>query len=102
VSMKMTAFWDIAPRSLVEVDRRFRDAQCLHHQGDGGRFSVLFPVFCLKTETGPSFQNVLILLFHNSDDGQSLEEQFYTSSSETFELQLLSYLLKFYSVGITG
>jgi hypothetical protein len=23
-SMKMTVFWDIAPCSLVEVDRRFR------------------------------------------------------------------------------
>jgi hypothetical protein len=34
VSVKMTAFWDIAPRSLVEVNRRFRGAYCLHHQGD--------------------------------------------------------------------
>jgi hypothetical protein len=32
--MKMTAFWDIAPCSLVEVDRHFRGAYCLHHQGD--------------------------------------------------------------------
>jgi hypothetical protein len=31
-SMKMTAFWDIVPCSLVEVDRRFRGAYCLHHQ----------------------------------------------------------------------
>jgi hypothetical protein len=30
----MTAFWDIAPCSLVEVDRRFRGAYCLHHQDD--------------------------------------------------------------------
>jgi hypothetical protein len=29
-----TAFWDTAPCSLVEVDRRFRDAYCLHHNGD--------------------------------------------------------------------
>jgi hypothetical protein len=29
-SMKI-AFWDIASCSLVEVDRRFRDAYCLHH-----------------------------------------------------------------------
>jgi hypothetical protein len=34
--MKVTAFWDTAPRSLVEVYRRFRDAYCLHHQGDDG------------------------------------------------------------------
>jgi hypothetical protein len=33
-SMKMTAFWDVAPLSLVEVDQCFRDAYCLHHQGD--------------------------------------------------------------------
>jgi hypothetical protein len=33
-NVKMTAFWDIEPRSLVEVDRRFRGAYCLHHQGD--------------------------------------------------------------------
>jgi hypothetical protein len=30
--MKMTAFCDIAPCSLVEVDRRFRDAYCLYQQ----------------------------------------------------------------------
>jgi hypothetical protein len=27
-SMKMTAFWDIAPCNLTEVDRRFRDVYC--------------------------------------------------------------------------
>jgi hypothetical protein len=27
--MKMTAFWDIAPYTLVEVDRRFRSAYCI-------------------------------------------------------------------------
>jgi hypothetical protein len=31
-SKKMTAFWNIAPCSLVDVNRRFRDAYCLHHQ----------------------------------------------------------------------
>jgi hypothetical protein len=33
-SIKMIALWDIAPCSLVEVYRRFRDAYCLHNQGD--------------------------------------------------------------------
>jgi hypothetical protein len=28
-----TVFWDTAPCILVEVDRCFRDAYCLHHQG---------------------------------------------------------------------
>jgi hypothetical protein len=37
-SMKMTAFWDIALCSLVEVDRRFRGAYWLHPHiiDDGG------------------------------------------------------------------
>jgi hypothetical protein len=26
----MTAFWDMAPRNLMEVDRRFRGAYCLY------------------------------------------------------------------------
>jgi hypothetical protein len=30
----MKAFWDTAPCVLVEADRRFRDAYCLHQQGD--------------------------------------------------------------------
>jgi hypothetical protein len=29
----MKAFWDVAPCSLVEVDPRFRRAQCLNSQG---------------------------------------------------------------------
>jgi hypothetical protein len=33
-SMKMTAFWDIVPCSVVGVDRHFRGAYFLHHQGD--------------------------------------------------------------------
>jgi hypothetical protein len=33
-SMKMTASWDVAPCSIVEVYRRFRNAYCLLHQGD--------------------------------------------------------------------
>jgi hypothetical protein len=33
-SMKVTVFWDAAPRSLVETDRRFRSAYCLHQQAD--------------------------------------------------------------------
>jgi hypothetical protein len=32
-SMKFRVFWDVAPCSHVEVDRRFRGAYCLHHQG---------------------------------------------------------------------
>jgi hypothetical protein len=33
-SMKMTAFWDTALCSLVEIHRGFKGACCLYHQGD--------------------------------------------------------------------
>jgi hypothetical protein len=32
--MKMTAFWDVAPCSVVEVYQYFTGAYCHHHQGD--------------------------------------------------------------------
>jgi hypothetical protein len=31
---KMAVFWTVAPCSLVEVYRHFRDACCFHRQGD--------------------------------------------------------------------
>jgi hypothetical protein len=34
-SMKMTVFWDVAQCSVVEIDRRFRGAYCLHCPDDG-------------------------------------------------------------------
>jgi hypothetical protein len=34
-SMKIAAFWDMAPCSLVEAGRRFGGAYVLHHKGDG-------------------------------------------------------------------
>jgi hypothetical protein len=34
VVMKFRVFWEVAPFSHVEGDRRFRGAFCLHHQGD--------------------------------------------------------------------
>jgi hypothetical protein len=33
-SMKFRVFWDVAPCSHVEVDRRFRGAYCLHYHPD--------------------------------------------------------------------
>jgi hypothetical protein len=33
-SIKITALWVIVPCILVEADRHFRRAYCLHHQGD--------------------------------------------------------------------
>jgi hypothetical protein len=32
--LRLTAFWDIAPHSLILVDRRFRGVYSLHHQCD--------------------------------------------------------------------
>jgi hypothetical protein len=32
--MKMAVLWDVSPCSLVDIDRCFRGAYCLHHQGD--------------------------------------------------------------------
>jgi hypothetical protein len=32
--MKFGVFWDVAPCSHVEVDRRFKGAYYLHYQGD--------------------------------------------------------------------
>jgi hypothetical protein len=34
-TIKMAVFWDVAPCSLVEIDRSFREAYCLYHQSDG-------------------------------------------------------------------
>jgi hypothetical protein len=36
-TIKITAFWDSAPRSLVKTDRRFGGTYCLHHKGVGER-----------------------------------------------------------------
>jgi hypothetical protein len=33
-SMKIGAFWDVAPCRLIGVDRRFGGVYCLHRQGD--------------------------------------------------------------------
>jgi hypothetical protein len=35
--VKTAAVWNIAPCSIVEVDWCFRDAYCLHYQGDDDR-----------------------------------------------------------------
>jgi hypothetical protein len=32
-SLKITVFWNIAPCSLINVDRRVSRAYCLHRQG---------------------------------------------------------------------
>jgi hypothetical protein len=39
-SLKMAIFWDVAPSSLVDTDRHFRGAYCLHHQGEKSLFYI--------------------------------------------------------------
>jgi hypothetical protein len=46
--MKIAAFWDIASCSLVEVDRSFRGAYCLHHQGNDDCF-ILFTALTMES-----------------------------------------------------
>jgi hypothetical protein len=41
--MKVAVFCDLVPCSLVDIDRRFIGAYCLHHQGD--------TALCYKQET---------------------------------------------------
>jgi hypothetical protein len=40
-SMKFRVFWDVAPCREVDFDRRFRDADCRHHQGQRSKLSLL-------------------------------------------------------------
>jgi hypothetical protein len=37
--MKMATLWHVAPCSRIEIDRRFRDAYCLHHHCDDSKFT---------------------------------------------------------------
>jgi hypothetical protein len=50
---EVRVFWDIAPCSHVEVDRRFRGAYCLHHQDDQGDHRLDDEV--LTSETSVNF-----------------------------------------------
>jgi hypothetical protein len=40
MNMNMTVFWDAAACSMVDVNRRFRDACCFHQQGDRSSVNV--------------------------------------------------------------
>jgi hypothetical protein len=42
----MAAFWDRASCSVGEVNRCFRDAYCLHHQGDESITALMMEVIC--------------------------------------------------------
>jgi hypothetical protein len=52
-SMKFRVFWDVVPCSHVEVDRSFRGAYCLHHQGE--EFIALMMEAVHTSETSVNF-----------------------------------------------
>jgi hypothetical protein len=49
---KLTAFWDIAPCSLFEVEWRFRGAFCLHNQGEDAYFNETTWRYILESSQG--------------------------------------------------
>jgi hypothetical protein len=56
--MMMVVFWVVAPRSLVEVYRRFRGPCCLHHQGDRPETTQKTAIFVLTAvrTSNPTYQ----------------------------------------------
>jgi hypothetical protein len=47
--MKMDVFWDVASYSLIDTDRRFRGAYCLHHQGATSQKAAIFKLVAVRT-----------------------------------------------------
>jgi hypothetical protein len=39
--LRMAVFWDVVLCSLLDVDRCFREAYCLHHQGDESEIDMM-------------------------------------------------------------
>jgi hypothetical protein len=60
--MKMTAFSDVAPLSVVEVDRRFRGSYCLHHQGGTYSSSTSTRLYGAMSHKAVNVRIILILL----------------------------------------
>jgi hypothetical protein len=56
--VKIRAFLDIAPCSLVGVGRRFRDAYCLHYQGDEG--SDLYTIVYAQIQLVLKFSQITV------------------------------------------
>jgi hypothetical protein len=49
-SIMLAVFWEVAPCGLVDTDRCFRDACCLHHQG--GEWTLKAPLKRRSVSTG--------------------------------------------------
>jgi hypothetical protein len=50
VKVTTNVFWDVAERSLVEIDQRFIGAYCLHHQGSLQVVVDVFKMSCQMPE----------------------------------------------------
>jgi hypothetical protein len=64
-AINMIVFWDVASCSLVEIDRRFRGAYCLHHQDDyddDGGSRYLWNVSISTRLHGTTSQKILIFM----------------------------------------
>jgi hypothetical protein len=78
----MTALWYTAPCNLVQVDRHFICAYCLHHQGDG----IIHP----DDEGSKQFWNVGPLLweylaqYHHWEPDMSLSSHVPLNSSQSY------------------
>jgi hypothetical protein len=46
VNVKVIFFWDVAPFSSVETDRRFKGACSFRHQGGDGGENLVFTTTC--------------------------------------------------------
>jgi hypothetical protein len=58
--MKIIAFWDITPCSLVEEDRRFEGTYCRHHQGDESLTVLMLERLSTSTRLNGAFQTAVV------------------------------------------
>jgi hypothetical protein len=57
----MIVLWDIAPYSLVEVDRRFRGAYCLHYHGVLKILSVVLKLLSAADRRGETIESIVAI-----------------------------------------
>jgi hypothetical protein len=48
-NLKMAVFWDVAPCSLVDINRRFREAYFFHHHGATSQKTAIFILVVMRT-----------------------------------------------------
>jgi hypothetical protein len=65
----MSVFWDVVLCSLIDIDRRFGDAYCLHHQGDHREVWISSVMLSRVPSIGDGMQSM-----HNIRDREDSEE----------------------------